>query len=489
MVTERLVADEILPPGISVRGGHPRDSSQLLLGLMTLSRWAQTCNNSESDPLDGIISKGVLKTLLSALNFRDVASVAHARRVAILAVGIGNCLGWEPSQQKMLEVASQMCDIGKIGVPDHFLFKPDKLSVEEAELMDLHRNIAIAVLQACRVNQEVLEIISQAHSHYNSETNGYRQIGSDVHLGARILAVVDAYDSLSTDQEYRQAKPHGDVIEILMKEAGSKFDGNVIHSLDRWIANEGSPFSREVAQSSCSPTASRGQPVREVGLLCHIFSYLYFLESLYEGYYLVDSDLRYVVWNRGIEHLLGQSSSEVLGQVWSSRTPCHADKLGRPLAERDCPMHKVIETEKPNTSTVQVQHCDGQWIEVELQSVPLFDTENRLHGVAQIFKDNSRNSRVPEFRELKMAASRDAITGVANRDELEQQLELFVSEFERQADPEPFSVIFLDIDFLRVSTIRSVIRPVTGFSSTSRDCCSTKCIRANWWRVTAAKSS
>jgi len=79
----------------------------------------------------------------------------------------------------------------------------------------------------------------------------------------------------------------------------------------------------------------------------------------------------------------------------------------------------------------------------------LFDRAGHLHGVAQIFQDKSRNSRVPEYRELKLAASRDALTGVANRGELERQLEVMVSQYSQQRQSEPFSLIFLDIDFFK----------------------------------------
>src|SRR5690606_25914386 len=141
---------------------------------------------------------------------------------------------------------------------------------------------------------------------------------------------------------------------------------------------------------------------------------------LYDGFYLVDSDLRFVVWNRGAETFLGHSADAVLGHSWQRKLLGYADSSGRPLADRDCPMNRVIATGKPTIPTVQLQHKDGRWLEVELQTVPLLDAEGRLHGVAEIFRDLSRSTRRPrEFRELMLAASRDALTQVSNRGELE----------------------------------------------------------------------
>ena len=195
-------------------------------------------------------------------------------------------------------MAALVHDIGKIGVPDHILFKPDKLSTEEAELMDLHRNIGIDVLQACRVNHEVIDIVSQAHNHFNGASHGFRRIGSDVHQGARILAVADAYELLSTDQEYRPRLPHDEIIDTLMESAGSRFDGNVIRMLQRWIESDGLPYQTDDGPRTPAPNweaPSESSATADAGFICHIFSYLYFLESLYDGFTLVDSDLRFVV--------------------------------------------------------------------------------------------------------------------------------------------------------------------------------------------------
>jgi len=72
---------------------------------------------SSAESLSGIISKGVLRSLMSALHFRDSATIRHSRRVALLATGIAKHLGWEAQQITLLEVAALLHDMGKIGVP------------------------------------------------------------------------------------------------------------------------------------------------------------------------------------------------------------------------------------------------------------------------------------------------------------------------------------------------------------------------------------
>ena len=452
MSTGQLLADELLPPQAPAHGGHPTDSSRVLLGLMSLARRSEVLDQGPdaNNPLGGVIERGVLRSLLTALHFRDVATVRHCRRTAIIAAGVARQLGWTARQLNLIEVAALLHDIGKVGVPDNILFKPGRLSVDEAELMALHYHIGVDVLQACRVDSEVLTIISQAHSHYDAETDTYRKLGGDVHQGARILAVSDAYDSLSTNQAYREAKPHEEILRILSA-PNAQFDSNLVLALASWIEAEGRPLLRSAEEAlPGTPQNPDQQTTAEASSLCHIFSYLYVLENLYDGFYLVDSDLRFVVWNRGVERLLGRPAGEMLRRSWSSRLLCHANAEGSPLPDEEYPLKRVLASGKSTTTSVQLQRADGRWISVETQSVPLLDRSGRLHGVAEIFRDASRTSAKPrEYRELKLAATRDPLTSVANRGEMETQLARMLGDFAQRDNPEPLSVIFLDLDFFK----------------------------------------
>ncbi len=98
---------------------------------------------------------------------------------------------------------------------------------------------------------------------------------------------------------------------------------------------------------------------------------------------------------------------------------------------------------------MQIEAGDGRWIDVEMQSVPLIDAEGKLHGVAEIFRDLSRNSLRPrEYRDLKLAASRDSLTSLVNRGELEIQLALMLHE-QKGKSADPFCVIFADVDYFK----------------------------------------
>ncbi len=438
-------------------------SSRNLLGLMALANAAERDLNSGSPEttLDSVISKAVLRSLLGALHYRDFGTLRHSRRVALLATGLAHHLGWQGRHLRLLEVAALLHDIGKIGVPDNVLYKPGKLSSEEMELMELHHGIGLNVLQACRVDSDVLRIVDQSHRAYTpSESDN--QSNQDVHIGARILAVADAYESLCTEKVYRHALSHDEIMNLLTAASGKQFDANVVNSLARWVQKEGLPFAAQSAEM-CD-VSNRAVPVSleeaaEAMALCQIFSYLYMLESLYDGFRIVDTNRRFVVWNRGIERLVGQSASQMLGTAWSADhfASSSRNKIEKNSARTVSSLDNAIESRKSVICQWPFERKDGTTVQVELQTVPLLDAKGQLHGVAEIFRNLSRTSKgqglsqAPELKRLKLQASRDALTSVANRGELERQLRQMADHFQETPN-DPFCVIFADADhFKRVN--------------------------------------
>lgn len=231
-------------------------------------------------------------------------------------------------------------------------------------------------LQACRVHQDVLEIITQSNPNYD---NGLNKT-TDLHLGSRILAIADAYDSLSHKQAYRESKTHEEILSILGGSAGTRFDGNLVNLMNRWMQAEGPPSSREPQDPAKLQDAGIFQLAEEMqaSSLCHIFSYLHGLESTYDGFYLVDSDLKFRIWNTGMERLLGRNASKMLDQNWTSRQIAFADKHGRQFPDEARPMSEVIQGGQARTAQLQIQHVDGQWLDVEVMTVPMIDHDGSL---------------------------------------------------------------------------------------------------------------
>lgn len=448
LLATRLMNDEILPTPRRTNSGSMLDSSRSLLGLFALSRIALLDHRKGpcDANLNGIISRRVLRSLISALQFRDPSTVQHGRRVAHLALGLAQQLGWEGRHLQVLEVSALLHDIGKIGVPDNILFKPAKLSPDELELMALHHNVGLDVLQACLVDHEVLQIVSQSQSSLTANNDGFK----NTHIGARILTVADAYESLSSDHVYRKAKSHQEILQILIDASGAQFDGNIVQALSRRVQQTGSAFSGEYEESSILGGPSGANEAREADSLCRIFSYLYMLESLYDGILMVDAEQQVIMWNLGLENLSGISSADRLSKAWSPELMNYTDANGRVLSREECPIFQANQSGRPVTMATQLPRGDSRLLNVEVQTIPLIDERGHWHGAVEIVRDFTRSGgrRPQEFRELQFAASRDALTMVANRGELETQLTTMVRTCHLQPD-QSASIIFLDADHFK----------------------------------------
>ena len=430
------------------------DSARILLDLLSLAQIAahEMASDCEGSSLGGVISETVLHRLLATLHQRDLFTIKHSRRVATLAVGLAKHLGWDGRELRILEIAALLHDVGKIGVPDNVLLKPGNLNADEVELMALHYAVGVAMLQACHVHHEVLQIIGQSQRANTANRDALKNQGRELHLGARILAVADAYESLSTDQVYRYAKSHQDTISILSDRSGIQFDSNIVCSLNGWIQKDGSPFvdhSADDLKMGLQESIVSHLEFEEYNRTCQIFSYLHTLESLYDGFYLLDADYRVLVWNGGAEGLLGRSAEEMLGAVWSPELVGYRTLSGDGIQRENSTLSTAIESGR--TAIAQLQTGDG--CPIELQAIPLLDNEGSFRGAAEFLRDmaRSRDKQPQEFRALKLAATRDPMTQLVNRSELENQFTVLINNY-LENPLQPFCVIFTDVDhFKRVN--------------------------------------
>lgn len=428
-------------PAQPVSAAHPMNSTRLLLDLLSLPG-----RTSGARGWDSIIHRNTLRSLMLALQHRDPFVVRHSRRVAVLGVGIAQHLGWEGHKLNVLEAACLLHDIGKVGLPDLILNKPARLTSDELEVVGLLNRIAGAILQAAGTDPEVVQVVTEARYHYNGADRGFQLIGSDMHLGARILTVADAYDSLVSPQVFREAHTHEQALEVLQRGAGSQFDGNVVATLCRWFNLKGIP--RELAGISADQYQLRPEEVLEAGSLSHVFSYLYMLESLCHGFYLAGPDGRIRLWNSGLAEMTGIPWQKAAQQPALNQVQLRS-RLGEALENGARPVFQALETRRAQTSELQLLNGDGEWVPVEIQTLPVFSESGQLHGFAEIFRDLSGNHEKGEHRDLRLMASRDALTHVANRGELKKRLDRQFKDWQDRHQQRPFSVIFADVDHFK----------------------------------------
>lgn len=170
-----------------------------------------------------------IETLATAIDAKDQVTHGHIRRVQRFALGLARKVGvTDQSQLQALEAAALLHDMGKIAVPEHILNKPSKLTPGEFEKMKLHASVGAEILSSISFPYPVVPIVR--HHHENWDGSGYPDNlrGTQIPLGARILAVVDCFDALTSDRPYRGRLSDAEAIAILMERRGVMYDPLIV---------------------------------------------------------------------------------------------------------------------------------------------------------------------------------------------------------------------------------------------------------------------
>jgi diguanylate cyclase (GGDEF)-like protein/PAS domain S-box-containing protein len=179
-------------------------------------------DQNESE-LNGRIPFHAVTALISALAYRDQETANHCRRVADLCVAVAEGL-LSMKECYTLEIAGLLHDIGKIGVPDSILLKPGAFSDEEWRVMRRHERNGIDLVQSTFCCDALHEIVANCRITYAQQCDGNQRVST----GAKILMIVDAYDSMTTDKPYRKGLSQNDAFAELRLYAGQQFDPQLV---------------------------------------------------------------------------------------------------------------------------------------------------------------------------------------------------------------------------------------------------------------------
>ena len=170
-----------------------------------------------------------IETLAMAVDAKDQITHGHIRRVQVYAVELAKRLGVQNEQQlKAIEAAALLHDMGKLAIPEHILNKPGKLTVAEFETMKTHADVGADLLSSIRFPYPVVPIVRHHHECWNGSGYPAGISGTDIPLGARILAVVDCFDALNSDRPYRPRLEPEEAFNILRERSGAMYDPLVV---------------------------------------------------------------------------------------------------------------------------------------------------------------------------------------------------------------------------------------------------------------------
>jgi putative nucleotidyltransferase with HDIG domain len=188
-----------------------------------------------SDPIERITSNisPSVKALIMATESRDTYTAGHNFRVTIFALHLAEEMGVNPEQLRALAQGAIVHDVGKINVPDSVLNKAGKLTEDERSIIEMHPIIGYNMCKSLGFMKDELSIIRSHHERWNGTGYPDRLQGEEIPILARITAVADVYDALTSTRSYRQAWTHEAAMKLLQGDKGSHFDPACVDAWER----------------------------------------------------------------------------------------------------------------------------------------------------------------------------------------------------------------------------------------------------------------
>ena len=185
------------------------------------------------------LTLNVVETLINAMEAKDVYLRGHSHRVADLAASIAEQLELDANVVEQVRIAGRLHDVGKIGIRESVLHKPGALSDEEYEHVQSHVRLGMEILAPLRHLGAVLDFVGDHHEHWDGAGYPRGIAGEEITIGGRILAAVDAFDALTTNRAYRNAKTDEEALEIIGRVNRKLVDPSVYAALCEVVRNRG----------------------------------------------------------------------------------------------------------------------------------------------------------------------------------------------------------------------------------------------------------
>ena len=185
-----------------------------------------------------------INALVSAIDFKDHLTRSHSDSVANYAVAIAAALGMNESQQKQLKEACHVHDLGKIGVHDSILTKPGKLTEKEFKEIKSHSLAGAVILKPFHFLKRIVRVVREHHERFDGTGYPDGLKGEDISLEARIMAVADSFDAMTSERPYRLAMDIDYAIGELERNKGTQFDPRIVDVFVKLLKENPDLFKR-----------------------------------------------------------------------------------------------------------------------------------------------------------------------------------------------------------------------------------------------------
>jgi diguanylate cyclase (GGDEF)-like protein len=403
---------------------------------------------------------GIASSLFAALQCKHPPTAGHSLRVALTCSAWATFLGLEDQNRDHLEIAALLHDLGMIGTPDCILAKPLPLSADEAAVVVKSRQMSLEILRHSCSSPEILEIIEHVGAWYNGSHDRNAAAGEDIPLGSRMIAIAEAFDSMTTDHVYRPAMSHERAMSEVFDCAGTQFDPQLVRRFAefraadqgavheavawRWLRSLDPELVNSYWELNCVPSSPR-QP--DADALFHVK----LLESMYDAVVFIDAQGVVTLWNRGAERLTGIPGDSVRQRRWHPELLQMTDEKRQAVAEADCPVTCAIRSGVQSLRRLTISGRNKQPVAVDSHTIPVMASGGKTLGAILLFHDASSETTLEQrCQRLHEKATQDPLTQVANRAEFDRVHDMFITAHQQQGVP--CSLIIMDLDrFKRVN--------------------------------------
>jgi PAS domain S-box-containing protein len=299
-----------------------------------------------------------------------------------------------------VEIAALLHDVGKIGVPDKVLLKPGRLLPEELTLMARHAAHTNDILASCGVPRSIMEIVHYSRAWYGGAAGKQDKQGDDLPLGARMLSIIDAFDSMTTDHVYRPARSRERALAELYEFAGRQFDPDLVRKFQALFSQDQNLLTQKLARrwlhrlsadSDALPWKTvveyeRAEP-RQVGPASVFEKKL--IDNMHDGVVFVDSQATITLWNTGAERLTGVSGVAACGRTFLPSLMEMCNSHEQRIPNEECPVAHAIITGVQWLGRVSIMGRQGRYVAVDLHAIPVRGSDGAVHGATVLLHDAS----------------------------------------------------------------------------------------------------
>ncbi len=394
---------------------------------------------------------GIAGSLFLALCAHHAPTARHSLRVAVNVSAWAAATDLTASQRDELEVAALLHDVGKVGVPEEILRHPGSLSPDQVALVLRAREHAVEILSPSCDSENILTTIRHVDAWYDGSKPGFSLCGERIPIAARMIAVSNVFDAMTTDRVYRKAVSTERAIAELFEFSGTQFDPTLVNHFATIQTAHPTKALEQTARRwllELQDLDANQYWRRQTGNASVDFN-LPFHEALFEhlpgGAFYVLSDLTICRWNKSLEHLTGIPAPTAIGCAFEPMILELCDQNRVAIDARDCPVHHAIISGTRFSHDMCIKAINGRVIPVEMQCVPIQGSQGSCLGAAVIFRDTSSEDHLEKrVQSLHIKATQDPLTGVANRAEFDRLLLEMVDH--GHLSGKPFSLIISDID-------------------------------------------